>query len=140
NVRWYVIGEGPERSRLEKLIKKKGLENSFILMGKKNNPYPYVKQADIYVHATRYEGKSIAIEEAQILGKAIAASDCTGNSEQIVSCHDGVLFPLTAENIVNEIEWLIDNPTIRKKYEKNIKEKKLEYPEDIEDMLALINT
>lgn len=109
-------------------------------MGRKDNPYPYVKQADIYVHASRYEGKSIAIEEAQILGKAIVASDCTGNSEQIVSGHDGVLFPLNAENIANEIKWLIDNPAIRAKYEKNTKGKKLEYPEDIDDMLALINT
>jgi len=140
NVRWYVIGEGPERVRLEKLIKKYGLESSFILMGRKDNPYPYVKQADIYVHASRYEGKSIAIEEAQILGKAIVASDCTGNSEQIVSGHDGVLFPLNAENIANEIKWLIDNPAIRAKYEKNTKGKKLGYPEDIDDMLALINT
>lgn len=138
-VRWYVIGEGAERARLEKLIKEHHVEDSFILMGKKDNPYPYVKQADIYVHATRYEGKSIAIEEAQILGKAIAASDCTGNCEQIVSGHDGVLFPLTVENIARELKWLIDNPGIRDKYEKNTKVKNLEHPKDIEDMLAMLN-
>lgn len=137
-VRWYVIGEGAERARLEMLIKKHNLEGSFILMGKKDNPYPYVKQADIYVHATRYEGKSIAVEEAQILGKAIAASDCTGNCEQIVSGHDGVLFPLNVENIVNQIELLIDNPKLRDKYEENTKVKNLEFPKDIEDMLSMI--
>jgi len=138
-VRWYVIGEGAERAKLEKLIREHRVENSFILMGKKDNPYPYVKQADIYVHATRYEGKSIAIEEAQILGKAIAASDCTGNSEQIVSGHDGVLFPLTVDNIVKELKWLIDNPKIRDKYEKNTRVKTFEFTKDIEDMLSMIN-
>lgn len=139
NVRWYVIGEGPEKAKLEMRIKKYNLQNHFILMGKKENPYPYINQADIYVHATRYEGKSIAIEEAQILGKVIAASDCTGNCEQIVSGHDGVLFQLKAEYIAKEIEWLIDNPDIRKKYEKNTKEKNLDHPEDIEDLLSMID-
>lgn len=137
-VRWYVIGEGMERVNLEALIKKHGLEEDFILMGKKNNPYPYMAQADIYVQGTRFEGKSIAIEEAQILGKAIAASDCTGNTEQIESGYDGILFPLKVGNLVRELEYLIDNPQIRKKYEDNVRAKKLEYPEDMEDMLGIL--
>ena len=139
SVRWYIIGEGMERAHLEKLIRKNKVEDSFILMGKKDNPYPYVKQSDIYVHASRFEGKSIAIEEAQILGKAIIASDCTGNTEQIVDGYDGVLFPLSVENLVGEIKALIDNPQKIKMYEENVKTKELEHPEDLEDMLLLLD-
>lgn len=138
NVRWYIIGEGMERANLETLIKKYGVEKEFILMGMQDNPYPYVAQADIYVHATRFEGKSIAIEEAQILGKAIAASDCTGNTEQIETGYDGILFPLNADNLVRELERLIDNPQIRKEYEEHVMAKKLEYPEDLNDMLTML--
>lgn len=107
-------------------------------MGKKDNPYPYIKQADIYVHATRYEGRSMAIEEAQILGKAVAASDCTGNCEQIISGYNGVLFRLTVRDIADEIERLIDNPELRKICEKNAQEKSFEHPEDIKDFLSLL--
>jgi glycosyltransferase involved in cell wall biosynthesis len=107
-------------------------------MGAKDNPYPFMKQADIYVHATRFEGKSIAIEEAQILGKTIVASDCTGNTEQIKSGYDGVLLTLNVENLVRELERLIDEPGLQKEYAKHVLEKKLEYPKDLESMLALL--
>lgn len=137
-VRWYVIGEGSERANLEELIKKYKVEDSFILLGRKENPYPYVRQADIYVHATRFEGKSIAIEEAQILGKTIAASDCTGNSEQIISGYDGVLFLLNVDDIVRELKYLIDNPNLRKVYENHTKEKELDHTNDLYDMLSIL--
>jgi glycosyltransferase involved in cell wall biosynthesis len=139
NVRWYVIGEGLERTSLEKLIKKFEVEDAFILMGARENPYPYMKQADIYVHATRFEGKSIAIEEAQILGKAIVASDCTGNKEQIVSGVDGILLPLEVEKLAYELEKLVDHPELRKKYAKHALKKKLEFPEELEELLSLLD-
>ena len=139
NVRWYVIGEGMERGRLEQLIRERRVAASFILMGARENPYPYMKQADIYVHATRFEGKSIAIEEAQILGKAIVASDCTGNSEQIVSGYDGSLVPLKVDSLVYELERVIDNPNLRKDYMEHVREKRLDFPEDLEGMLAMLD-
>jgi glycosyltransferase involved in cell wall biosynthesis len=138
-VRWYIIGEGMERRNLETLIKKYGVEEYFILMGAKDNPYPYMKQADIYVHATRFEGKSIAIEEAQILGKTIVASDCTGNTEQIKSGYDGVLLTLNVENLVCELERLIDEPKLQKVYAEHVLEKRMGFPEDLECMLELLN-
>ncbi|BCJ99996.1 glycosyltransferase [Anaerocolumna chitinilytica] len=138
-VRWYVIGEGMERRNLEMLIKKYGVEEYFILMGAKDNPYPFMKQADIYVHATRFEGKSLAIEEAQILGKPIVASDCTGNTEQIISGYDGILLSLNVENLVYELKRLIEDPKKQKEYAEHVLEKQLEYPGDLEGMLAMLN-
>lgn len=138
NVRWYVIGEGMERAKLEVMIKKYDVKDSFFLLGAKENPYPFLKQADIYVHATRFEGKSIAIEEAQILGKVIVASDCTGNTEQIIPEYDGVLLTLTAHNLAHELERVIDHPKLQKELVKHVLEIKLEFPEDLEGMLGMI--
>lgn len=138
-VRWYVIGEGMERRNLEMLIKKYQVEDNFILMGARDNPYPYMKQADIYVHATRYEGKSIAIEEAQILGKVIVASDCTGNREQIEAGYDGVLLTLNVDDLTRELERIIDDPELQKEYAEHVLEKKMDFPADLECMLALLD-
>ena len=80
-VRWYVVGEGPLREALEGQIREKGLEKDFLLLGAKENPYPFMKQCQIYAHLTRFEGKSIAIQEALTLGCACIASDCSGNRE-----------------------------------------------------------
>lgn len=137
-VRWYVIGEGLEKNNLERLIKKYKVEDSFILLGAKDNPYPYMKQADIYVHATRFEGRSIAIEEAQILGKAIVASDGTGNTEQIISGYDGLLLSLEVGQLACALEHLMDHPRLLKKYAKHATEKKLEFPGELESMLSML--
>lgn len=109
-VRWYVLGEGDQRAFLEETIRRLGLTEEFRLLGAVDNPYPYMKQADLYVHASRFEGKSIAIQEAQILGKAILVSDCSGNREQVTPGEDGLMCALTPEDIAGGIrELLHDN-------------------------------
>lgn len=86
--RWYVLGEGELREKLQSQINRLGLQNDFVLLGAKTNPYPYYRQCDLYVHATRFEGKSIAIQEAQTLGCTILVSDSSGNREQVIQGED----------------------------------------------------
>lgn len=106
-VRWYVLGDGDQRKSLERKIKSLGLENDFLLLGFKENPYPYYVQTDLYVHATRFEGQSIAIQEAQILGCTVIASDCCGADEQIEKGKYGESCVLTPEGIAESIKNLL---------------------------------
>ena len=105
-IRWYVLGEGDQRKKLEKKIKKLDLQDDFRLLGAVDNPYPYYVQTDLYVQAGRYEGKSIAIQEAQVLGCAVIASDRSGNREQIVDGEDGMLCELSPEAVAENVEKL----------------------------------
>lgn len=114
--RWYVAGEGGERAPLEKLIRTLGLEDCFSLLGFVQNPYPLLRQADLYVHATGYEGKSIAIAEAQTLKKAIVASDIPGNREQIIPEQNGLLVPLEPAAIAGAVLRLAGNPALRERF------------------------
>lgn len=138
HLRWYVLGEGNQRPSLEKQIAALHLQEDFILKGAVENPYPYYKQCDIYVHATRFEGKSIAIQEAQTLECAIIASDCNGNREQIVQEQDGLLCELTPEGICKSIVELLEDTEKRKRLAKAAGEKKLTYSEDLELLLGMI--
>lgn len=138
NVRWYVLGEGSQRVALEKLINELHLQKDFILLGAVKNPYPYYKECDLYVHATAFEGKSIAIEEAQVLGKAILASDCTGNREQIQSGIDGELVALDVEAIANAIQRLYRHPSLRVRYAKQALQKHFDYEKDVANLLHLM--
>jgi glycosyltransferase involved in cell wall biosynthesis len=115
-VRWYVMGEGPLRKPLEKQIAQLKLTEDFVLMGKKKNPYPYFAQADLYAHLSRFEGKSIAIQEAQVLGVPVVASDSSGNREQINNGVDGVLCELDPEKIRDEIALLLKRQGLRMAY------------------------
>ena len=114
--RWYILGEGDQRNELEALIKNLGLTEEFFLPGAVENPYCYMRQADIYVHATRFEGKSIAIQEAQILGCPILVSDCSGNREQVQHEVDGLLCDLTPEAICDGIIRLLSSKEERENY------------------------
>lgn len=116
DARWYVLGDGDQRERIQRRIKKLGLEEDFKLLGAVENPYPYFAQTDLYVHATRYEGKSVAIQEAQTLGCAILVSDCSGNREQLTDKVDGRVCPFDPESICDQILWMMDHPEERRQY------------------------
>ena len=137
-VRWYVLGEGDLRESLEKQIKDAHLEQDFILLGVKSNPFPYYRECDLYVHATGFEGKSIAIQEAQTLGKPILATDCSGNREQILQDVDGRMCSLDPENISTEILWMMAHPEKCRLYGENAERKILHSREGFEKFKALI--
>lgn len=137
-VRWYILGEGSERPALEKKVKELGLEKEFLMPGAASNPFPYYKQADIYVHATRFEGKSIAIQEAQTLGCAIIASDCNGNREQIVQEKDGLLCLLEPESIAEAVISLVKDRDKRIRLGNEAKEKDIIHKGEIQLLLELM--
>lgn len=111
--RWYALGEGDRRRELERQLAELGLEEDFLLLGAVENPYPYFVQADIYVHATRFEGRSIALQEAQTLGCPVVASDCGGNREQVEDGTDGLLCPLTPQAVAERVAELLRDPERR---------------------------
>jgi len=123
NIRWYVLGEGDRRKKLEALIKKRDLNDCFYLYGSVENPYTYIKEADIFVHCTRFEGKSLAVQEAQILGKPIIVSNCSGNREQIVNGEDGVVCSFDPKSMAKAINELILDKEKRNRYSQNAAKK-----------------
>ena len=139
-VRWYVLGEGALREQLERQIQKLGLEKEFHLLGVKANPFPYYRECDLYVHATGYEGKSIAIQEAQILGKPILATDCSGNREQIEPDVDGRLCRLDSQSVSNEILWMIAHPDRCKAYGQRARQKSLDSSAGFDAFFALLGS
>lgn len=75
NHKFYIIGEGPEKDRLDNLIEQENVRESFILLGKKENPYPYMKEADYFCLLSYFEGYGMVLEEAKILNKKIIITD-----------------------------------------------------------------
>lgn len=114
--RWYVLGEGPEREKLEQMIRDNHLENRFILLGTRLNPYPYLRACDVYVQPSRFEGKSIALEEAKCLGKPILTTAFTTVADQITDGVNGSVAEISAERIAERLFALISCAEIRQKY------------------------
>lgn len=121
NIKWYVVGYGGDEEMIRKLISENNLEDSFILLGKKINPYPYMKFADIYVQPSRYEGKAVTVGEAQILGKPVLITNYPTAKSQVRDKYDGLICELSVEGIANEIEDLFNNNDKLKLLEDNCK-------------------
>lgn len=113
NIKWYIIGYGSDESLYRKLIKENDLEDSFILLGKKVNPYPYMKMCDLYAQPSRYEGKAVTIGEAQILGKAVMITNYKTAKSQLKDGVDGYITDLSVEGIVDGIEKLYNDNELR---------------------------
>ena len=137
-IRWYVFGEGDQRPFLEECIRKYNLENDFILCGATDNPYPFIASADLYVHASRFEGKSIAIQEAQLLKKPIIASDCSGNREQIENGKDGILCNFNPDAIASSVLGLLYDETRKKEFGIAAFERISSVEDDTKKLMSLI--
>ena len=81
--KWYILGNGELKDELEKMIQKEDVSDCFELIGAKENPYPYMKNADVVVQTSRFEGKSVVLDEAKILGCPIVVTNYTTVHDQI---------------------------------------------------------
>jgi glycosyltransferase involved in cell wall biosynthesis len=119
NMKWYTIGYGTEEKELLHLIKENNLENHFILLGKKENPYPYMKRCDLYCQPSRYEGKAVTVREAQILGKPVLITDFLTAKSQLKDQFDGYVCDLSVEGIIDGIKIFYHNPELSEQLSNN---------------------
>lgn len=111
DVRWYIIGFGPDEALIRSRIAEAGMEDRVILLGKKENPYPYIKACDLYVQPSRYEGKSVTVREAQMLGKPVVITRYATSASQLEENVDGVIVPMDNEGCATGIAALLRNPS-----------------------------
>jgi len=119
---WYVVGYGGDEEMIRRLIAEHHLEQDFILLGKKTNPYPYMKGADLYVQPSRYEGKAVTVGEAQILAKPVLITDYPTAQGQVTNGYDGIICKQSIEGIANGIEKLHNDPIVRNQLSTNCKQ------------------
>lgn len=96
DVKWFIIGYGDEQL-IRRKIEEAGMQEHVIILGKRSNPYPYIKACDIYVQPSRYEGKSVTVREAQMLCKPVVVTNYPTASSQIKNGVDGVIVPMDNE-------------------------------------------
>lgn len=118
NVRWYIIGYGNEDLISEKILENKMQDHVFIL-GRKDNPYPYIQACDLYVQPSRYEGKAVAVREAQMLGKPVVITRFTTAEGQVEDGIDGMIVPLDNEKCADGIADLLMKPEKMEKFSLN---------------------
>lgn len=110
--RWYVLGKGPLEKVIKEKIKEYNLIENFILLGVKANPYPYIKNADIYVQTSRFEGFGLAIAEARMLNIPIVTTKFDAVFNQMIDGENGLVVDMNGKAVYEGIVRLIKNQAI----------------------------
>lgn len=103
---WYIIGDGPEKQKLEEEITKHNVADTVIILGKQNNPYKYLAKADLFALTSVYESYPTVINEALVLNIPIISNDIPPIYEML---NDKQGFIATIEEFPQRIKWVIDN-------------------------------
>ena len=117
--KWYWVGDGPAYKKAECLIYNAGLTKEFILLGKKDNPYPYMRLCNIYVQPSLSEAYCTTVMEAKMLNKAIVTTNVKSFYEQINHEQDGMISEGIATELAFNIETLLKDNELKNKIEKN---------------------
>ncbi len=120
NVKWYIIGYGTDEALIKEKIAEAGVEDRVILLGKKENPYPYFKECDFYVQPSRYEGNAVTVNEALILGKKVAIADYATAKSQIEDGVNGVIVPQDNEGCAAGLMNFIRDKELQDKILSNV--------------------
>lgn len=113
NAMWYLIGYGSDEALIKAKIAEAEMQDFVVILGKKSNPYPYIKACDLYVQPSRYEGKCVSVIEAQILHKPVVITNYATSSSQFVDGYDGVIVPLDNKKCAEGIAELIKRPNVQ---------------------------
>ncbi len=119
-VKWYIIGFGGDEALIRQKIAEAGMKKSVIILGKRANPYPYIRECDIYVQPSRYEGKSVTVREAQMLCKPVVVTNYATASSQIRDRIDGVIVPMDNDGCAKGIAGFINDAELRAEIIENL--------------------
>ena len=139
NIKWYIIGYGGDEALIRQKIKEAGMEDHVILLGKRSNPYPYIKACDIYVQPSRYEGKSVTVREAQMLCKPVVVTNYPTAPSQIRSGIDGVIVPMDNEGCAHGLAEVICDKPLQERIIAHLKTHDYGNESEVEKIYTLIN-
>jgi glycosyltransferase involved in cell wall biosynthesis len=137
-VRWYLIGYGGDENLIRFQIEETGMQERVIILGKKENPYPYMKACDIYVQPSRYEGKAVTVREAQILYKPVVITNYATSGSQLEDGVDGIVVPMDNEGCARGIKSLLENKKLQEQLMENCKNRDFGNEKEVEKIYKLI--
>lgn len=138
DIRWYLIGYGGDEPLIRQRIQEAGMEDKVIILGKKENPYPYIKACDLYVQPSRYEGKAVTVREAQMLCKPVVITRYATSASQLEDGEDGIIVPMDNEGCAEGIAAVIRDEKLRQQLIENTKARDYTNAEEIQKIYRVM--
>lgn len=123
---WHWVGDGDRSESIRVRAEELGLQDRFLLEGNQENPYPFIRQADIYVQPSYYEAYSTTITEAKVLERPIVTTDVGGMRDQLTDGETGLIVPIDASAIASAVKRLLDDSAMRECFSKRLQQENYE--------------
>ena len=138
DVKWYLIGHGGDEPLIRQKIDEAGMQERVIILGKKDNPYPYMRACDLYVQPSRYEGKAVTVREAQMLGKPVVITSYTTSGSQLEDGVDGMIVPMDNAGCAAGIAALLRDPARMQQLSENCAKRDYTNSAEVEKIYTLM--
>lgn len=135
---WYLIGYGPDEELIRRKIREAGMEDRVLILGKKENPYPYIRNCDLYIQPSRYEGNCVSVREAQMLAKPVVITRYATSAAQVEDGVDGVIVEKDNKGCAAGIVALLKNPEKMIKLSDNCKTRDYANEKEIEKLYTIL--
>ena len=138
DVTWYLIGYGGDEPLIRQKIDEAGMQARVIILGKKDNPYPYMRACDLYVQPSRYEGKAVTVREAQLLGKPVVITNYATSGSQLEAGVDGLIVPMDNAGCAAGIAALLRDTARMQRLSENCAKRDYTNGAEVEKIYALM--
>jgi glycosyltransferase involved in cell wall biosynthesis len=136
--KWYALGKGPLEKEIKEFISENGLSEHFELLGVKANPYPFIKNADLYVQTSRFEGFGLAIAEARMLNVPVVTTRFDAVYNQMIDGKNGLVVDMNSDAVCEGILKVVNDKELRESIIKYLRTEKKGNVEEIEKIYELI--
>lgn len=138
NIKWYLIGYGGDEQLINDKIAEYDMQKYVVVLGKKSNPYPYIKDCDLYVQPSRYEGKAVTVREAQMLCKPVVITNFSTSASQLKDGYDGVIVPMDNKGCADGIVKVLEDKELMHRLSQNCRKNDYSNSNEIEKLYELI--
>lgn len=135
--KWFIIGSGNLKKQLQKQINEEKVNDCIELIGPRENPYPYIKNCDIFIQPSRYEGKSVVIDECKILGKSMILTRYPTVNDQINNKKEAIIAEMNSQSIADKVELLIKNEKVKNEMENYLKQNEYGNQKEIQKYIRI---
>lgn len=135
---WLFLGDLADDMDYKGFVKENGLQNRVIFLGNVKNPYPYIREADLFVHLSRFEGRSIALDEAKLMCKPVVVSNFSSVGDQFKDGVNGSICEMNSESATEKITEILNNNDLVQKYISQLKAERYDNSTEVEKIYKLL--
>lgn len=136
---WYIVGDGADMKALQNMIVKYDIDNIVILLGSQTNPYPYIKNMDLFFLPSRFEGKPMAVTEAFMMGLPVLVTNYASAYEQVRDNIDGMVVENSENGVYQGLKYILEHPQEILRWKENVLAHDYSNVEEIRKVEAVID-